>query len=56
MVEPTSKAKVANVGSKPSSLKAPFYTIKDMFSNKFLIKNQTLLFLKDNLKEHASCK
>ena len=39
MVEPTSKAKVANVGSKPSSLKAPFYTIKDMFSNKFLIKN-----------------
>ena len=39
MVEPTSKVKVANVGSKPSSLKAPVYTIKDMFSNKFLIKN-----------------
>ena len=39
MVEPASEREMTEVGVKPSLFKAPFYTIKEIFSQKFLIRN-----------------
>jgi hypothetical protein len=39
MVEPTLDGTVVEVGLKPSIFKVPIYTIKEMITHKFLIRN-----------------
>ena len=39
MVEPISNGDVVEVGLKPPLIKAPIYTIKEMITHRFLIRN-----------------